>query len=149
MPTAAAGSVTSFCDNADADLSWSVVISSVGSSSSSARSELSKYLENDYLTADDVPFDILAFWKKNEKTFPVVSIMARDLLTPPASSVASESAFSAGKRVLDERRSRLAPDILDCLVCLKDWEDARLGLQKCHPREEFRDYFDDSDIDAD
>ncbi|KAF7152950.1 hypothetical protein RHSIM_Rhsim01G0158200 [Rhododendron simsii] len=64
-------------------------------------------------------------------------------------SVASESAFSAGNRVLDERRSRLAPDILDCLICLKDWEDARLGIQKCHPRDEFRDYFSDSDIDTD
>ncbi|KAF7142976.1 hypothetical protein RHSIM_Rhsim05G0124100 [Rhododendron simsii] len=64
-------------------------------------------------------------------------------------AVASESAFSAGNRVLDERRSRLAPDILDCLICLKDWEDARLGIQKCHPRDEFRDYFSDSDIDAD
>ncbi|KAI8547617.1 hypothetical protein RHMOL_Rhmol07G0209200 [Rhododendron molle] len=75
--------------------------------------------------------------------------MARDLLTPPVSSVASESAFSAGNRVLDERRSRLAPDILDYLICLKDWENAGLGIQKCQPRDEFRDYFLDSDIDAD
>ncbi|KAF7148982.1 hypothetical protein RHSIM_Rhsim03G0173000 [Rhododendron simsii] len=62
-------------------------------------------------------------------------------------SVASESAFSAGKRVLDERRSRLAPDILDCLICLKDWEDARLGIQKRSAKDEFRGYFADSDID--
>ena len=48
--------------------------------------------------------------------------MARDLLTPPASTVASESAFSIGGRVLEERRSRLSPDMLDCLMCLKDWE---------------------------
>ena len=50
--------------------------------------------------------------------------MARDLLTPPVSTVASESAFSAGNRVLDDRRSRLTPDILECLICLKDWDDA-------------------------
>ncbi|KAF7133375.1 hypothetical protein RHSIM_Rhsim09G0159100 [Rhododendron simsii] len=61
--------------------------------------------------------------------------------------LASESAFSAGERVLDERRSRLAPDILDCLICLKDWEDARLGIQKRSAKDEFRGYFTDSDID--
>ncbi|KAF7129553.1 hypothetical protein RHSIM_Rhsim10G0115400 [Rhododendron simsii] len=121
-----------------------------GSSETSSRSELTQYLEINLVTNEEFQsFDILAWWKKTEKTFPILSIMARDLLTPPVSSVASESAFSAGNRVLDERRSRLAPDILDCLICLKDWEDARLGIQKCHPRDEFRDYFSDSDIDAD
>ncbi|KAI8543584.1 hypothetical protein RHMOL_Rhmol08G0229900 [Rhododendron molle] len=69
--------------------------------------------------------------------------------TAPVSSVASESAFSAGKRVLDEKRSRLAPDILDCLLCLKDWEDARLGIQTKSAKDELRDYFSDSDIDGD
>ncbi|KAF7142544.1 hypothetical protein RHSIM_Rhsim05G0024900 [Rhododendron simsii] len=99
---------------------------------------------------DFVPdFDVLAWWKINEVKYPVLSIMARDLLTPPVSTVASESAFSAGKRVLDERRSRLAPYILDCLICLKDWEDARLGIQKRSAKDEFRGYFVDSDIDSD
>jgi hypothetical protein len=54
-----------------------------------------------------------------------------------------------GKRVLDEKRSRLAPDILDCLMCLKDWEDARLGIEKRSAKEEFRGYYADSDIDSD
>ncbi|KAI8555377.1 hypothetical protein RHMOL_Rhmol05G0170300 [Rhododendron molle] len=83
--------------------------------------ERSQYLEINLLTNDDLQsFDILAWWKKNEMTFPILSILARDLLTSPVSSVASESAFSIGNRVLDERTNRLAPDILDCLICLKD-----------------------------
>ena len=82
-------------------------------------------------------------------SYPILSIMARDLLTTPVSSVASESTFSAGKRVLDKKRSRLAPDILDCLMCLKDWEDARLGIEKRSAKEEFRGYYADSDIDSD
>ncbi|KAF7141487.1 hypothetical protein RHSIM_Rhsim06G0083600 [Rhododendron simsii] len=135
--------------NSENDPSW-FLISGPGSSETSERSELTQYLEINLVTNEEFQsFDILAWWKKTEKTFPILSIMARDLLTPPVSSVASESAFSVGNRVLDERRSRLAPDILDCLICLKDWEDARLGIQKCHPRDEFRDYFSDSDIDAD
>ncbi|KAF7139308.1 hypothetical protein RHSIM_Rhsim07G0152900 [Rhododendron simsii] len=135
--------------NNENDPSW-FLISGPGSSETSSRSELTQYLEINLVTNEEFQsFDILAWWKKTEKTFPILSTMARDLLTPPVSSVASESAFSAGNRVLDERRSRLAPDILDCLICLKDWEDARLGIQKCHPGDEFRDYFSDSDIDAD
>ncbi|KAI8572702.1 hypothetical protein RHMOL_Rhmol01G0220200 [Rhododendron molle] len=53
------------------------------------------------------------------------------------------------KRVLDEKRSRLAPDILDCLLCLKDWENAHLGIQTKSAKDELRDYFSDSDIDGD
>ncbi|KAI8538508.1 hypothetical protein RHMOL_Rhmol09G0109200 [Rhododendron molle] len=63
--------------------------------------------------------------------------------------VALEPAFSVGKRVLDEKRNRLALDILDCLLYLKGWEDARLGIQKRSNKEEFKDYFSDSDIDGD
>ncbi|GAB2278831.1 hypothetical protein Dimus_013505 [Dionaea muscipula] len=77
------------------------------------------------------------------------SVSTTVLSTSTGGRVASKSAFSAGKRVLDDRRSRLAPDILDCLICLKDWEDERLGIVKRSAKDEFRDYFADSDIDND
>ncbi|XP_026405747.1 uncharacterized protein LOC113301215 isoform X2 [Papaver somniferum] len=64
-------------------------------------------------------------------------IMARDLLTPPASTVASESCFSLSGRILSKKRSRLAPDILDALVCSKDWNDARKR------RQEFNDEYEE------
>ncbi|KAG5531327.1 hypothetical protein RHGRI_026069 [Rhododendron griersonianum] len=115
----------------------------------SARSELSIYLETERIkiTNNQQNFDILGWWQQHAPTFPVLNIMARDLLTPPVSSVPSESAFSAGERVLDDKRSRLAPDILDCLMCLKDWEDTRLGIHPRAAKDELRDYFADSDID--
>ncbi|KAF7126361.1 hypothetical protein RHSIM_Rhsim11G0014000 [Rhododendron simsii] len=129
---------------------WDFVSSNLGSSTVTSRIELDKYLDLESVDENDRrDFDVLAWWKINEVKYPVLSIMARDLLTPPVSTVASESAFSAGKRVLDERRSRLAPDILDCLICLKDWEDARLGIQKRSAKDEFRGYFANSDIDSD
>ncbi|KAI8574511.1 hypothetical protein RHMOL_Rhmol01G0360200 [Rhododendron molle] len=131
---------------------WNFVSSNIGigSSTVSSRIELDKYLDLESVNVNDMlDFDVLAWWKRNEDKYPVLSIMARDLLTPPVSTVASESAFSAGSRVLDERRNRLAPDILDCLICLKDWEDARLGIQKRSAKDEFRGYFADSDIDSD
>ena len=39
-------------------------------------------------------FDVLAWCKPQELTYPILFIMARNLLTPPASTVLSESTFS-------------------------------------------------------
>lgn len=48
-------------------------------------------------------------------------MMARDLLGVPVSTVASESAFSAGGRVLDRFRSSLTPRTVEALICTQDW----------------------------
>ena len=48
--------------------------------------------------------------------------MARDLLTPLVSSVASKYTFSTISRVLNDRRSNLAEKTLNRLMCLQDWE---------------------------
>ena len=54
--------------------------------------------------------------------------MVRDLLTPPVSTVASESTFSIAANILGERGTRLSDEMLESLTCLKDWEDARFRL---------------------
>lgn len=66
-------------------------------------------------------FDILSWWKTNANRYPVLSILARDVLAIQASTVASESAFSAGGRVVDSFRSRLDPEMVEALICTKDW----------------------------
>ncbi|KAL6179493.1 hypothetical protein ACLB2K_051008 [Fragaria x ananassa] len=82
-----------------------------------------KYLDADFtefMTEEEkVKLDILGWWKTHSRNFPVLSIMARDLLTTLVSTVASESAFSAGGRVLDEKRSRLTPGNLEALMMKK------------------------------
>ena len=55
--------------------------------------------------------------------------MARDLLTPPASTVALESAFSTRGRVLTDTRNRLASDAIEMTICGKDWLDAKKRSQ--------------------
>ena len=45
--------------------------------------------------------DILSFWKANQFQFPELASMARDVLSAPISTVASESTFSVGGRVID------------------------------------------------
>ena len=47
--------------------------------------------------------------------------MARDFLAIPLSTVPSESAFSLGGRILGKSRSSLTPEMLEALVCGKDW----------------------------
>ncbi|CAN0905599.1 Putative AC9 transposase [Linum grandiflorum] len=43
--------------------------------------------------------------------------MAKDILAVHISSIASESAFSNGGRVLDDFRSSLLPTIAEALIC--------------------------------
>lgn len=56
--------------------------------------------------------DALTWWGKNGNRYPIVSRMARNILVIPLSTVASESAFSAGGRHLDPFRSSLTPKVI-------------------------------------
>ncbi|XP_027171948.1 zinc finger BED domain-containing protein RICESLEEPER 2-like [Coffea eugenioides] len=64
---------------------------------------------------------VLDYWKAQQFRFPYLSKLARDILCVPVSTVASESAFSLGGRILDQFRSSLSPQIVEALVCTKDW----------------------------
>ncbi|KAL2928700.1 putative AC9 transposase, partial [Bienertia sinuspersici] len=46
--------------------------------------------------------------KNHSSKFPVLARIAKDILAILASTIASESAFSASRRVLDEKISRLS-----------------------------------------
>ncbi|CAN6281523.1 unnamed protein product [Urochloa humidicola] len=88
-----------------------------------AKCELEQYLEES-LTPRIPEFDILNWWKLNTLKFPTLSKMARDILAIPMSMVSSGSSiFSAGtgNRMLDDYRSSLRPEIVEALVCAKDW----------------------------
>ncbi|KAL6845038.1 hypothetical protein ACP4OV_025211 [Aristida adscensionis] len=85
-----------------------------------AKSELDTYLDEES-EKDTGDFDVLAWWKGRAQKFPVLSAMARDFLAIPLSTVSSESAFSCGGRLLGDTRSSLAPEMLEALVCAKDW----------------------------
>ncbi|OMP00267.1 hypothetical protein CCACVL1_03412 [Corchorus capsularis] len=84
------------------------------------RSELDVYLKED-LEKKAGDFDVLGWWKMNSPRFPILSCMVRDVLVVPVSTVASESAFSTGGRVLDVYRSRLNSKFVQALVCGQDW----------------------------
>jgi len=72
------------------------------------RSEVDQYLLDGF-EANIIDFDILNWWKVNTPKYPTLAAIARDVLAIPISTVASESAFSNGGRVLDTFRSSLSP----------------------------------------
>ncbi|KAK9273474.1 hypothetical protein L1049_018284 [Liquidambar formosana] len=84
------------------------------------KSEVDKYLEES-VENDDSSFDILVWWKMNCKKYPTLAMVAREVLSIPVSTVASECAFSTGGRVLDQFRSSLTPKVVECLICAQDW----------------------------
>ena len=75
-------------------------------------------------------FDILEWWKANCPKFPILAKMARDVLVVPATTVASESAFSVGGRVIDETRAKLLPDVVEALVTTDDWIESKKKMSK-------------------
>ena len=73
---------------------------------------MQKYL-NEGLEEDEVGDDVLGWWKIHGPRYPVVARMARDVLAVPVSTVASESASSAGGRTLDSFRTSSTRKVID------------------------------------
>ncbi|KAH9716963.1 BED-type domain-containing protein [Citrus sinensis] len=78
-----------------------------------------------------------------EKTEKIAK--TRDVLAISVSTVASESAFSTGGRILDQYRSSLTPDMVEALVLLQNWlrtslfVDTTADLNKLVEDNEFMD----------
>lgn len=70
---------------------------------------------------EDDGFDILYWWKTTRSKYKVLFLTAKDVLAVPMSTVASESAFSAGSCELDSFRSSLSPNMAEALMCTQDW----------------------------
>ncbi|GER35061.1 BED zinc finger [Striga asiatica] len=68
-----------------------------------------------------VDFDILSWWRLMEGKYPNLQALAKDVLAIQVSTVASESSFSTGKRVIDPHRSSLTPRSVEALICLQSW----------------------------
>ena len=100
--------------------------SSGGSSSSSSRTnELAAYLnDRPVVVHDKDDFNILEWWRDHKQTYPVLSILARDVLTGPVSTTTSEGTFSLSGRVLEPRRASLHPDMVKSLMTVKDRDRA-------------------------
>ncbi|KAG8496787.1 hypothetical protein CXB51_007974 [Gossypium anomalum] len=94
------------------------------SSTRSEKSQLDIYLEEPKLELNS-KIDFLDYWRKSSVRYNELSLLARDLLAIPISTVASESTFSMGKKVITPLRSSLKPKTVQAVVCLDDWMRAK------------------------
>ncbi|KAL6657993.1 hypothetical protein ACP70R_005773 [Stipagrostis hirtigluma subsp. patula] len=99
-------------------------------------SELSRFLK-DTCEKNTEDFEILTWWKVNSNKYPILSKLAKDVLAVPVSTVASESAFSTGGRVISSFRSSLSPKMAEVLICAQSW--LRTSPKKLDMREIIKD----------
>ena len=117
------------------------------SPSSGSVCELSAYLDSDNVTAYEDDFDILLWWRDHKLTFPILSIMARDIMSVPVSTVSSESCFSLTGRIIEERRRRLLPENVEMLALIKDWELGETRQQHAVDNPELEEAFENLYLD--
>ncbi|KAL5724278.1 hypothetical protein ACHQM5_007558 [Ranunculus cassubicifolius] len=110
--------------------------------------EVDKYLNSSI--EDEIQgrkFEILDWWRSNAVKYPVLSQVARDILAIHVTSVASESAFSTGGRILDSFRSCLRPNTIEALICTQNW--IRSGQIPIDLQAEMKEVEEYDQIDAD
>ena len=133
--------------NMSRDTSATSLLNAVRSSASNA-SELVSYLDCDTVNHLTDDFNILDWWHQHKLTYPVLSIMAKDILTVPVSTISSESTFSMTGRIIEERRRSLKPEMVEMLTCIKDWEAAEARLQQNVEDKELEEAFEELYLDS-
>jgi hypothetical protein len=66
-------------------------------------SELSAYLDSDTINQYDDEFNLLNWWYEHKLSYPILSILTRDVMTVPVSTISSECAFGTTGRIIEER----------------------------------------------
>uniref|UniRef100_A0A803LJE6 Transposase n=1 Tax=Chenopodium quinoa TaxID=63459 RepID=A0A803LJE6_CHEQI len=94
---------------------------SMEQSSVAIKSELDMYYEEP-LIPRGTNLDILSYRRTCSVRYPIIAKIAKDVLVVPVLTVASESAFRIGSRVLNCYRSSLKPETVEAIICLRDWD---------------------------
>jgi hypothetical protein len=90
--------------------------------------ELDMYLEEELLPRT-LDLDVIDWWKVGGFKYTALRKVATDILAIPVTTVASESVFSTSGRIISPNRSRLAPNMVEALMCMQAWARAdMLGI---------------------
>ena len=100
------------------------------SSSAFNASELVSYLDCDTVNHLTDNFNILNYWHHHKLTYSVLSIMAKNILIVPVSTISLASTFSMTSRIIEEKRRKLKPKMVEMLTCIKDWKAKEARLQQ-------------------
>ena len=91
--------------------------------------ELNVFLNVQFNDVTHDNLDLVAWWRIHSGQFPVLTHLARDILSIPVSTVSAESAFSMADNIIDPHRSQLTLKIVEILTVGKDWELVDLRMQ--------------------
>lgn len=61
------------------------------------------------------------WWKLSALRFATLGKLAREVFSIQASSVASESAFSSARRLINDRRTRMSDESISTVLLLQSW----------------------------
>ncbi|KAJ3670711.1 hypothetical protein LUZ60_008137 [Juncus effusus] len=88
------------------------------STGQSLKTDLDMYLEEPvYRAKEEGEFDILGWWRSFSAKYPVLSVMARDVLAVPVSAVPLDS----DARLLNDYLSTMDSNTVQGLICAQDW----------------------------
>ncbi|XP_048636019.1 zinc finger BED domain-containing protein DAYSLEEPER isoform X2 [Brassica napus] len=109
------------------------------------KTNLEMYLEDPRLdTRSFTDIEVLGYWKDQGQRYGDLASLACDLLSIPITTVASESAFSVGGRVISPYRNRLLPKNVQALLCTRNWLRGFAEFEG-----DVEDYFDEDNLDKD
>jgi hypothetical protein len=81
------------------------------------KTELDLYLEELTLRRTQ-KLDIIHWWEYAGIKYPTLRKIAQDIMAIPVTTVTSEYVFSIGGRIISSHQSRLAPKIVEGLMCI-------------------------------
>ncbi|KAK3218945.1 hypothetical protein Dsin_012915 [Dipteronia sinensis] len=120
--------------------------SSTTRSAASSGAELNRFLEAQFDADENTEnFDLLLWWKTYSYRYLVLSYLACDILVIPVSTVSSEHSMSG--RIIEPRRNCLTPEMVEVLICIRDWEHARKRMQNETVDEQFIQNFSNLYVD--
>ncbi|KAK4037713.1 hypothetical protein OUZ56_029742 [Daphnia magna] len=85
-------------------------------SNNSQMDELREYEKEETEPIAGGPYRVFNYWALRSSRWPKLSAMAKDLLSIPATSAASERAFSTGKDIFGIARMSLHPETVEAFV---------------------------------
>ncbi|KAK9221870.1 hypothetical protein WN944_010300 [Citrus x changshan-huyou] len=106
------------------------------------QNEVERYFSNKIEMMND-NFDILKWWSLNWHRYPILCQIAKDILVIPVFTVASESTFSTGDRILDPFKSSLTPKTVESVICTQNWFRSTLFEDRIiEPTEEETEFYE-------
>ena len=113
--------------NGESSLDFNVLFANEDSFSDSDL-ELDNYLNS---PRSQPNIDILQWWKTHQKVYPILSLIARDILCVSATSVPAERMFSEAAQVVTKLRTLLNDDKITALICINLWMKSSLKKFIC------------------